>query len=148
MVAISAGFINDRCGEILYFSTSVMLRNLKFLHKTCDKYEVWWWQMIMIIDLEDERLLGLDKLSLIEELRRCCCRRSFSPHLHLASFSSPFDNCQCIQVILSPSAFSALPFARSLRLFLLELVRDWDSTLTVCKQIVLITFSRFKSSVP
>ena len=52
--------------------------------------------LIIIIDLEDERLLGLDKLSLIEELRCCCCRRSFSPYLRFASFSSPFDNCQCM----------------------------------------------------
>ena len=89
--------------------------------------------LIIIIDLEDERLLGLDKLSLIEELRCCCCRRSFSPHLRFASFTSSFDNCQCVQEIVSPSAFSALLVARSLRVFLPELVTDWDSALTVCK---------------
>ena len=31
---ISPHHKHDRCGEILYFSTSVMLKNLKFLHMT------------------------------------------------------------------------------------------------------------------
>ena len=40
--------------------------------------------IILIIDLEDQRLLWLYKLPLIEELRRRRCRRTFSPNLHLA----------------------------------------------------------------